>query len=286
MLCRVWFTLFFAICLMQSEAKDLPEVPFRVSDGLIWVDVTIPNHPETFHFLFDSGASVSVIDISVAQRLRTKLGDKVAVQGVQSEVTGYWRTRLNASTRGVALPKDYLALDLSALSGECKTHIDGLVGVDFFRGRVVEIDFEASVIRILNSAPKDLTNGIPLEQRSCGLRLPVTVNNRKDQWVRLDTGCASAFQWVAPEVKREACQGNKVAVGLSAITIPQITTRVAIGQFSFEQVPTGIHSNSIFAGEAGLLGNDLLTKFKKVTIDLKRNRLYLAPSMNGFEEKH
>ena len=286
MRCRVWFILVLVMSFLRPAAKEAAEIPFRVSDGLIWVDVNVEQHNQPLHFLLDSGANVSVIDIKVAQNLRARLGHKVAVQGVQSEVVGFWRTRLNATAQGVPLAKDYLGLDLSALSGECKTPIDGLIGLDFFRGRVIEIDFESSVLRLLNSSPKDSTNGLALEARSCGLRLPITVDGHKNQWVRLDTGCASALQWVSSDVKRNACQGTKVAVGLSPILIPQRASHVEIGQFSFEEVPTGVHSKPIFMGEAGLLGNDLLLRFKSVIIDLKRNRLHLTPSMNGFAEKH
>jgi len=29
-----------------------------------------------------------------------------------------------------------------------------------------------------------------------GMRVPISVDGQKRQWVRLDTGCATAFQWV------------------------------------------------------------------------------------------
>src|SRR2546430_17699764 len=39
-------------------------------------------------------------------------------------VIGFWRTRLNASAHGVPLPKDYLALDLSALRDRKSTRLN------------------------------------------------------------------------------------------------------------------------------------------------------------------
>lgn len=264
--------LFLVMCLCRAQAAG--EIPFEFRDGLIWLDVRVAERPETFHFLLDSGANVSVVDLATVRKLGANLGKKVSVQGVQSEVTGYWRTRLKASAHGAWLPSEYLALDLSALSGECKTRIDGLIGLDFFKGRTVEIDFETKAVRILASASKGVAS-VPMETRSCGLRIPVAVNGAGDQLVRVDTGCASALQWVASGADKRACQGSKVAVGLAPILIPQTVARVEIGPIAFDGVATGVHEQPIFAGEAGLLGNEMLRRFKRVTVDCKGGRLYL-----------
>jgi hypothetical protein len=49
-----------------------------------------------------------------------------------------------------------------------------------------------------------------------------------------------------------------------------------MGSCRFEAVPTGLHDQAIFAGEAGLLGNGLLARFDSVTIDAKAGRLLLG----------
>jgi len=40
-------------------------------------------------------------------------------------------------------------------------------------------------------------------------------------------------------------------------------------------VPTGLHQKEIFPGEAGLLGNGLLSRYRSVIIDWKSRRLFL-----------
>lgn len=166
----------------------------------------------------------------------------------------------------------HFALVEHPLSGECKTRIDGLIGLDFFRGRIVQIDFTNNVIRLVPESPSiSQSESIPVELRSWGVRVPIIVNGMPDR-VRLDTGCVAGLQWVAPEIRLDACQGNKAAVGLSAISIPQMKFDVKIGKISVNGVATGVHAEPIFAGEAGLLGNGLLRCFERVTIDLKRNR--------------
>ena len=103
---------------------------------------------------------------------------------------------------------------------------------------------------------------------------PITVNGHKRQWVRLDTGCASALQWVTSRVPLQDCK-PQVAIGLAEVSIPQTQTTVEIGRQTFPNVPTGLHDAPIFAGEAGLLGNALLSRFCRVTIDAKSHHLIL-----------
>jgi hypothetical protein len=109
-----------------------------------------------------------------------------------------------------------------------------------------------------------------------GFCVPVCVNDSKSQWMRLDTGCATALQWVTSDLKTSS-RSDKPAIGLAELAIPQAETTVILGGQRFDQVPTGIHRNAIFAGEAGLIGNGLLSRFKTVTIDTKSARLVLGP---------
>src|SRR6266516_8025625 len=116
---------------------------------------------------------------------------------------------------------------------------------------------------------------LPLQLRLCGMRVPIGVNDHKRQWVRLDAGCATALQWVTSDVRPEQC-GRKMAIGLTEISIPQAVTTVGIGGHEFGNVPTGLHETAIFPGEAGLLGNGLLSRFSTVTINARACRVILG----------
>jgi hypothetical protein len=222
----------------------------------------------------DTGAGVSVINLSTARRIGLKLGREVVVHGVQTMLTGYWQERMSAKVGAVELPRGYLAVDLEKLSSSCERTVDGLVGADFFRGRVVQIDFDVQKIRFLKPAKGEKSEAsLPLQLRRCGMRVPISVNGHKRQWVRLDTGCATAFQWVTSDVRPEQCVGRRKAVGLAELSIPQIETTVGVAGHEFEKVPTGLHEAAIFPGECGLLGNGLLSRFSTVTIDAKAGRV-------------
>jgi len=258
----------------RGEVTSSPtEFPFEYREGLIWVQVQVTETPEPLWFLLDSGAEVSVLNLATARRLGLALGERVKVSSVQTTMTGYWPQKLSATASGVRLPSDFLALDLSKLSAACTQSVDGLIGADFFKARIVQIDFGARKIRLLNadSVPAK-SESSPLEIRRCGLCVMASVDGSKPQRLRVDTGCATALQWVTTRVQPERCP-SKVAIGLAELTIPQTQTTVVLAGHTFRDVPTGLHREAIFAGEKGLLGNGILSRFDTVTIDSRARRL-------------
>jgi len=276
--CCLCAVLVFAAALARVQAApvSLAEFPFEFREGLLWIEVNVPQSRKPLNFLVDTGAGVSVINLSTAKRIGLKLGREVMVHGLQTMLTGYWQQRMLAKVGEVELPREYLAVDLDKLSSSCERPLDGLVGADFFRNRIVQIDFDERKIRLLKPVKREKSEvTLPLQLRPCGMRVPISVNGHKQQWVRLDTGCATALQWVTSDVRPEQC-GRKMAIGLIEISIPQAVTTVGIAEHEFGTVPTGLHETAIFPGEAGLLGNDLLSRFSTVTINAKAGRVILG----------
>lgn len=276
-LCRILTCLvsLAALFVARSESPSAREIPFVFTNGLIWIQVSVPQSKEPLHFLFDSGAAVSVVNLGTAQRLGLKLGPSVRVSGVGGTSRGFWPQRLDASVGEIGLPEKYLAVDLAQLSDACNCCVDGLLGADFIRGRAVQIDFAASKLRLLpaKSVP-DAGMVLSLKTTRGGLLAPVSVNGSKAQWVRVDTGCTSALQWVA-DTAPDKRSNSGVSIGLAESNIPVAPAGVRLGTKEFESVPTGWHSKPIFAGEGGLLGNGLLSRFERVTIDAKAGKLIL-----------
>lgn len=275
-----WAILVFACHWLGAAASSsvTAEFPLQFRDGLLWTEVSAMRSKEPLHFLVDTGASVSVLNLTTAKRLGLKLGPKARVTAVATNLTGHWPVKLSAWAGDLRLPGDYLALDLGKLSGSCGHPVDGLIGADFFRNRVVEIDYAARTLRVLASSPQaDTTNAVPLESHAQGFRVSVTVNGGGSQAVRLDTGCATAFQWVTAK-EHAGRYTRKFAVGLTDLSIPQTMTGVRIGDRFLDTVPTGLHSKAIFPGESGLLGNGLLAQFGVVTLDTRSGRLFLGPT--------
>jgi hypothetical protein len=241
---------------------------------MIWLEVNLASHSEPLRFVLDSGAGKSVLHLGTAQQLGVKLGVRETVQGVQGRCAAYRVDRLDAVVASEPVPRSLLALDLSSISAACGTRIDGLLGADFFRNRIVQIDFAAQKVRILSRGELANCGGqsLPLNRRGDALCLRVGVNGHPTQWMRLDTGYSGALEWVTAGAITPRASGTSVAV--SAASRGQIRTEVLLGAERLSAVKTGVRPQPIFAGEAGLVGNGLLSQFR-VTIDAAGSRLLL-----------
>lgn len=261
----------------RVEATPPParEFPVELHEGLLWVKVQTPETKRDLNFILDTGANVSVLDLRIVRELGLRRGLTVSVSGVGGDVKGFWPQRLEARAGGIELPRSYLAVDLEKLGKACQRPVDGLLGADFFRSRAVRIDFEAMEARVVEPAGNVTGDDvIALDARRCGFRVPVSVDGGPPQWVRLDTGCAAGLHWVTGKVDPRHC-APRAAVALTELTTAMTETRVTLGSASFPAVTTALHEREIFPGEAGLLGNGVLTQFASITIDAKAGRLIL-----------
>jgi len=306
--------LALVLAAASSSAFEAPappaELPFEFCEGMLWVQVHVRGSAVLLSFLLDSGAGMSVINLPTLQRIGHLRGRRLTVAGVGATATGYWPQRLSLTAENLPLPKDFLAVDLSELSQACNRQVDGLIGKDFFDEHCVQIDFAAKKIRLLRSgqvpeglqspgpgragSPLPAADGrqaakvlqtiapeeriaLPLKAQAGALRIPIRVNGGALQWVRLDTGCAVGLHWVSADIPASACHPT-VSVALTSKIVPVTQTTVQIGTATFETVPTEVHQKPIFAGEAGLLGNGLLSRFQRVTVDAPAGRLILERS--------
>lgn len=253
------------------RAAETSSFPFEFTDGLIWVKVSAAG--STLNFVLDSGAGSSVLSLQAARRLAIKLGSPVPVQAVEGLTTGYRVNGFPGTVGGISLKGDILALDLQSASKECHRPIDGLIGQDFFRGRVVRIDFKTRRVSLLESANASCCSAVlPIRRLNDALCVPVGLNGQKPKWTRLDTGCDSALEWAA-NLGGEKHMRN-LSVGLAVPSGNSISADVQLGAEHIRNVRTGVHKKQMFSGEAGLLGSGLLSKYC-VTIDSREMRLLL-----------
>lgn len=276
--CRFSILLIALLCFAQASlrAETVSQFPFQYRDGFIWLKVAVPQRREPLNFLLDSGAASSVLDLQTARQLGVKFGGSQTVQGVHSQAVARQVKDFDARISDVALPNSLLALDLSAVSKTCSQKIDGLLGADFFRRRVVQLDFTAGCVRLLNQADPVATTAQILPIKTCNnaFCIPVCIAGSAQQWMRLDTGCDSALEWVVSDAKSKALRGS--SIGLSNASVRYLHTEVQLGAKSFSAVKTGVHEQQIFCGESGLIGNPLLSHFR-VTIDAQRKHVVLEP---------
>ncbi len=271
------------ISIATPTPRDQP-LPVRFHDGMLWADVRVQSGsplPGPLRFLVDTGASISVLDRRAARGLGLPLGRKVAVSGVGASRTGHGPVAWDARLGAVRLPPKVLVLDLERLGVACDQPVDGLLGADFFRERIVEVDYRAGTLTLLDNPPApESERSIPLSVSSRGFSIRARINGGRAQPLRVDTGCASALQWVSPSAIGRECPGPP-SVGLARLSIPQTLAGIQLGAHHFDTIATGLHREPIFPGEAGLLGNGLLAMFGVVTFDAVSGLLHLGERPTG-----
>jgi hypothetical protein len=249
------------------------EIPFDFVDGYILVHARVDSQPVTL--LLDSGASASVLSLEAARRLHLGLGQGLPVDGVDAAATAYEMQQAIPKVDGFALGKFAMAIDLRNAAELCSQRVDGLLGADFLKGRVTQIDYAHRRLRLLASAPME-GECLPLQAQNGVFCLPVSVNGSKPRWTRLDTGCNDALHWVVPRMAA-APQRRGVSIGFITDTADETLVSIALGRLTLPHVETTLHGHAIFPGEAGLLGSEVLAQYR-VTIDAPGGRILLEPA--------
>jgi hypothetical protein len=266
--------LILAMAILARGA-DAPteEIPFEFHDGFILLQGWSANSQEPMNFLLDSGAGASVLDLRFAKKLRVPLGAPVQVRGVESKSTAYRIAPMQATDGYSTIATISLAVDLANAEEICSKPVDGLIGVDFFSNRIVQIDFAAHLIRFPAKVDPAGAQTLPIRFRNGTMCVPISVNGSHPRWTRFDTGCNDALHWVIPR-SHDTGRTQGVSLGFLTDTRDQMLTSVRLGRQALEFVETTMHGHELFRGEAGLLGNGILSRYT-VTVDTVNRRMTL-----------
>jgi hypothetical protein len=171
-LAALWFAAFLGGAFVVGAGA----IPFEVKEGFLWVRVQVAQASEPLNFILDSGAEVSTVNVGAAEQLGLKGGRRVTVAGVGHKGGGRWPVRLNARVGNMPVPEEFLVTDLCEVQESCQCRVDGLLGADFFWRKVVEIDFRANTVRLLESAPEDSqAQRVPIRFRRKMMQVPIGI---------------------------------------------------------------------------------------------------------------
>jgi len=257
--------------VFSASAQD---IPFDFVDGYILVHACVDEQPVTL--VLDSGASASVLSLEAARRLHVALGPAQPVDGVEADAMAFEMRGVTPTVEGLALGKFSLAIDLRNAAQLCSERVDGLIGADFFKGRVTQIDYANRRLRLLTEPPAK-GECLPLRELNGVFCLPVSVNGSKPRWTRLDTGCNDALHWVVPRMAATR-ERRGVSIGFITNTEDETLVSVGLGRLTLPHVEAALHGRALFPGEAGLLGSEVLAQYR-VTIDTRAGRILFAPPL-------
>jgi Aspartyl protease/PDZ domain len=278
----------------QQSTPKVAQIPFELNGNMIFIAVRA-NGSKPLSFGLDTGAFASVINTSVAQQLRLKTGSQGVGSGAGGRVTSVNLPGITLDIGGALLTDLELSgMDLVSIENRLGRPMDGILGAEFFRRYVVEIDYEKKEITLFE--PSDFVyagrgESLPLSfyHRHPYVRAKVSlpgIEPIEGEFV-IDAGSSFPVILLPSFIER-----NKLRASLP----PTVTTfgrgvggeiRMPIGRASALQLgglklesPVAAFPSDGWFGEqdkAGNIGSAVLRRFK-VIFDYSRSRMILEPN--------
>jgi hypothetical protein len=144
-----------AVAQRPAATSAAVEIPFELATRHVLVKVTV-NQSRPLSFVLDTGAHIAIVRTEVARELGLKLEGTVNVGGAGTGAaqTGSFVRDARWSLVGLdgfSQPLS-LALPLAVLPPAIGRDIDGIIGGEFIKEFVLELDYQAKAIRLHNPA--------------------------------------------------------------------------------------------------------------------------------------
>ena len=289
-----WLTLVAAVLVCPTFlAHAQTRVPFELSGDLILLKVRV-NKSRPLKFIFDTGASISVIDPQSARALGLRAKGKLKLDATGGSVQSGLIQRVSLSVLGATVSNQTLAtIDLDAFAPLFGFKIDGIIGHDFINHFVVEIDYASRVMNLSETQGykyHGAGESIPLEivEKTPYVRGRIVLNGREpvEGKFEIDTGGTGILNLNTPFVNKhkmletlaKQMQGKMGGAGGSAATVKAHVPAVELGSFAIKD-PLVIFARGMEGSESsteydGSLNNGFLSEFK-VILDYSRSQMIL-----------
>ena len=269
-------------------------IPFDFDDRAIVIQVRV-NNSQPLKFFFDTGAGMSVVSAAQAANLHLPAAGKLNVTGTGGTVGGTIATGLSLGVKGVTVLNQSVAV-LSLDDFPCEARdIAGIIGYDFIKEFVVEIDYEAKVLRLVD--PENF------HYQGSGVLLPLTITRTPrvragikppgraviEGSFEIDTGHEGTMVINSPFVNRHKLLeslGHGIPTtgrgigGISRRTSARLEN-VQLGSYIVPSTVAGLSLATAGALSAtdndGVIGNEVLERFT-VTLDYSSRRMWLEPN--------
>lgn len=277
-------------------------IPFELyEDKFILIKLPAPDNKDSLVFYFDTGASTTLLDRKVAERLQLKPDFKQNVPGAsgnksydivtnqQLQITG------DIYIRGINVVLE----DLTRLNNNLGRKFDGIIGNDIIRNFQTKIDFGKKQIELNEPGDKfnttgfsviDFTfkNGIPIPQFPISIQLQNGEKFSGD--ILFDSGAGLLLLMNTPFINSNNLLkkiGNTVVSSSDNLSGKTVSTHamisgLEIGEYSITgKLPVSLSSDkagvSAYKGYLGILGSEIINRFD-IILDYAALKLYLRPN--------
>lgn len=271
-------------------------VPFTFEFNIIVLQVRV-NNSRPMKFLFDTGAGISALNVSKARGLNLKKADSLDAKGVGGAVQGYLAKGASLSVAGVTVYNQPLAI--LPLGFPCEAaDIAGIIGYDFIKSFVVEIDYDAKTLTLSDPLRYEYSGRgdlIPLiiSGNTPRIRAQLRMPNGPtlEGLFELDTGSDGVLRINSPFVKKHSLlqslpkqfDSAHRGVGGEIKTVDVRMRDFQLGRYVIPDllVTLARDNEGLLSEDAndGPLGNEILRRFR-IVLDYSRRRMMLEPNQH------
>lgn len=234
-------------------------------------------------FLMDTGCTCSIVDSSFRDHLGevVRMGRAATPDGMaHTEI--YRAPPVAVGGEPVGDISEVGCIDFSRFRCILGSTMNGMLGMDFLRQRIVRIDFDQGELQFLESVPEG--SGAPIPIRFSSIRCPtvtVALGGALEETFTIDTGISGTVEGVIGKrlLERliESGRASNVGSGMAESINGSRTAGTArikdIGLAEF-----GHHDLVFGEGARNLLGLGYLSRYI-VTFDFPAGRMYLKPGL-------
>lgn len=277
---------YYKNCKNCKITKDT--IPFTLeNDHYIHIKGKV-NNSETLDFIFDTGASTCVLNEKGLKKAKLNLDGQSDNEGS----SGFTVEQTSSTNHLEIATLNWKNLSFTYIDYKGSINTDGVIGFNIFEDKVVEIDYDKSIIIIHNEIPTNTSkySKSQLKHDLNGTFLQATLNNGKNDfagWYLFDTG-GSLTVMVGGDyatknnlygTMKNIGKGNSTGNGKGFFESEVVELPILkILNFSIPNIPIHITaSDKSFYGESGIIGNNVLKRFN-VIIDYPNANLYLKPN--------
>lgn len=286
----------------EPSSVFITRIPFvMLSGGVVILQATVGENPDTLNFILDTGSGGISLDSSTVADL------KMPVTPSNRTIRGIAGIRnisfvLNQVLHLPGLNVNFLDFhinDYEILSSVYGFKIDGIIGYSFLNRYIVKVNYDLNMIEVWTPGKINYPrNGYMLRPRINNL--PVFSARVKEENASLgkfyfDSGAGLCILF-SEEYLRDSIRLSKrkkiintQGEGLGGKKLMRLTTvkEVKLGPYRFRNVPAHIFEDEFrltsYPELGGLVGNDLLRRFN-IVMNYQKEEFYLSPNTHYSEK--
>lgn len=282
-------SLIVLLCLNVAWAQP---VSFQYSQSLMFFKVKV-NGGRDLLFLMNTGANTTVIDKQAADRMALNPLRKDSVTGTAGkEPVEIVKTKTIAIGKATVRNLVVTQRDLSKFIKCNGKKIDGILGTDFLKNFAIIIDYRARKATFARAAPlKNKELFIPFKMEGDIPCVEARINDTLSTYLRYNSGASmNAGKDIYVNISPE--QWRKLKTVNNNLSVDRYISGTGVGGDVYLQVAavSGIRLHEVYVkrpyiiiqpregyfeqdSAIGFFGNNLLEKYRKVTIDFAGNKI-------------